>query len=402
MLKYHKLMAMASKLEEEGIVTPNTEVEVSASVSVTPEEQEKIDEAVTEVEEVTQAEQDLDELEEQTEQLEEAEATLKAIRDIVKKDGIITPQLYDFLQNAGYLDVISSFQKKVAFPATEAISHVSVNKQYADAIVAGCEAGLRDTLRNIWDFIVKQWKKFMAWCDNIIHSVKNLPEKINQMVQKLRAINAADSSGNEDFNSKEQALKNLKKNPNKKNFAKFKKEAKAYHKEVQEDLRAEFEDIKAKAKEYNNAAIIDCCKKLEKKFFNSPTGMSSDNYIEKTIDDLIKLRDIVEIFNPLDSNAKKELQTAERIIKEEQNKIETSIPSEATDSNSSNVTSTPENSSETSADAKSVRERCLRVVQLFTRFGRFLYSIVTKYMANARKICTEWKNSGGSLEPQAA
>ena len=35
MLKANKLFAMAAKLEEEGVITPNTEVEVSASVSVT-------------------------------------------------------------------------------------------------------------------------------------------------------------------------------------------------------------------------------------------------------------------------------------------------------------------------------------------------------------------------------
>ena len=149
MLKANKLFAMAAKLEEEGVITPNTEVEVSASVSVTPEEQEKIDEALTEVEEIATAEQELDESAEEIEDLGEAEATLSAIRDAIKREGIVTPQMYAFLQDAGYLEVIASFQKNVTYPASEAIANVSLNKQYADVIIAGCEAGIStiDTTR---------------------------------------------------------------------------------------------------------------------------------------------------------------------------------------------------------------------------------------------------------------
>ena len=142
MLKHSKLFAMAAKLEEEGIITPNTEVEVSASVSVTPEEQEKIDEALTQVEEIATAENELEEATQEIEDLEEAETTLSAIRDTIKRDGIVTPQLYAFLQTSGYLEAISAFQKNVAYPAVEAITPVTVNKQYADSIIAGCEAGI--------------------------------------------------------------------------------------------------------------------------------------------------------------------------------------------------------------------------------------------------------------------
>ena len=162
MLKANKLFAMAAKLEEEGVITPNTEVEVSASVSVTPEEQEKIDEALTEVEEIATAEQELDESVEEVEDLEEAEATLSAIRDAIKREGIVTPQMYAFLQDAGYLEVIASFQKNVTYPASEAIANVSLNKQYADTIIAGCEAGIFAAQEGIKESIQNFSKKVIA------------------------------------------------------------------------------------------------------------------------------------------------------------------------------------------------------------------------------------------------
>ena len=172
MLKANKLFAMAAKLEEEGVITPNTEVEVSASVSVTPEEQEKIDEALTEVEEIATAEQELDESAEEIEDLGEAEATLSAIRDAIKREGIVTPQMYAFLQDAGYLEVIASFQKNVTYPASEAIANVSLNKQYADAIVAGCEAGMKETAKTIWEWIKKMFQKLADFVVRIYNAIR--------------------------------------------------------------------------------------------------------------------------------------------------------------------------------------------------------------------------------------
>ena len=189
MLKANKLFAMAAKLEEEGIITPNTEVEVSASVSVTPEEQEKIDEALTEVEEIATAESELDESVEEVEELEEAEATLTAIRDTIKRDGIVTPQLYAFLQDTGYLDAIAAFQKNVSYPATEAISNVSLNKQYADAIIAGCEAGIESINTNLDVAFEGLWTDIKANFNDYIAMYNTTERKLRSLHDTLKSMN---------------------------------------------------------------------------------------------------------------------------------------------------------------------------------------------------------------------
>lgn len=192
-----KLFAMAAKLEEEGIITPNTEVEVSASVSVTPEEQEKIDEAITEVEEIATADAEINESVEEVEELEEAATTLSAIRDAIKRDGIVTPQLYAFLQDSGYLSAIAAFQKNVSYPATEAISNVSLNKQYADAIVAGCEAGLRETGKAIWKWLVELFERAKKFCSELIDKIVTAYQstKIAKAINAIKNLRVKDANG---------------------------------------------------------------------------------------------------------------------------------------------------------------------------------------------------------------
>lgn len=188
MLKHSKLFAMAAKLEEEGVITPNTEVEVSASVSVTPEEQEKIDEALTEVEEIATTSNELEEATQEAEELDEAEATLSAIRDSIKRDGIVTPQLYAFLQSSGYLEAISAFQKNVAYPAVEAITPVTVNKQYADSIIAGCEAGLGAIASNVWNWIVSIFKKIKEFFQRIYTTMMASEKRISELREKINSV----------------------------------------------------------------------------------------------------------------------------------------------------------------------------------------------------------------------
>jgi hypothetical protein len=211
MFKANKLFAMAAKLEEEGIITPNTEVEVSASVSVTPEEQEKIDEALTEVEEIATASNEIEESVNEGEELSEAEATLTAIRDTIKREGIVTPQLYSFLQDAGYLDVISVFQNKLKYPATEAISNVSINKQYADSIVAGCEAGLASIASNVWKWIVNMCKKIKEFFQRIYTTIMASEKRITELKNKLASAATTVNTDNIPYGENNYTADNMQK-----------------------------------------------------------------------------------------------------------------------------------------------------------------------------------------------
>lgn len=172
MLKPHVLSALGFKLEEEGVVTPTVEAEVSASVEVTPEQQEAIDEAVTEIEEIATAGAEIEAETAQQEEVEEAEATLSAIADNLRTYGQLPQQMYDFLQKTGYLDVIaaaqSSAMNRVQYPAVESINPSALNRQVVDGIIAGCEGVLANAWQRTRDFLVSIWKKIVSFISRII------------------------------------------------------------------------------------------------------------------------------------------------------------------------------------------------------------------------------------------
>ena len=172
MIKATTLMALANKLQEEGVVGSTTDVEVSANVHVTPEEQTKIDEAVTQVEEIATAGQEIDETIDEQEQTEEAEATLRAIVNNLKKYGSLNNQMYSFLQETGYLDAIAAYQStqmnKVVYPAVETIAPNQLNKAYMDSIIAGCEGMLANAAKRVGEFLKKIWEKIVSIVQRIV------------------------------------------------------------------------------------------------------------------------------------------------------------------------------------------------------------------------------------------
>lgn len=172
MIKATTLMALANKLQEEGVVGSTTDVEVSANVHVTPEEQTKIDEAVTQVEEIATAGQEIDETIDEQEQTEEAEATLRAIVNNLKKYGSLNNQMYSFLQETGYLDAIAAYQStqmnKVIYPAVETIAPNQLNKAYMDSIIAGCEGMLANAVKRVGEFLKTIWEKIVSIVQRIV------------------------------------------------------------------------------------------------------------------------------------------------------------------------------------------------------------------------------------------
>lgn len=189
MLKPHVLSALGYKLEEDGVVTPTVEAEVSASVEVTPEQSEAIEEAVTQIEEVATAGAELEEAVTQQEEVEEAEATLRAIADNLRTYGQLPQQMYDFLQKTGYLDVIaaaqSSAMNRVQYPAVESINPTALNRQVVDGIISGCEAMLEGAGKRVMDFLKNIWDKIVELWDRLIVFVMGNKSQIEKMGQKF-------------------------------------------------------------------------------------------------------------------------------------------------------------------------------------------------------------------------
>lgn len=201
MLKPHVLSALGYKLEEDGVVTPTVEAEVSASVEVTPEQQEAIDEAVTQIEEVATAGAELEEAVTQQEEVEEAEATLMAIADNLRTYGQLPQQMYDFLHKTGYLAVIAAAQStamnRVQYPAVESINPTALNRQVVDGIIAGCEAMMegagarvREFLKKIWDKIVELWDRLVVF----VLGNKSQIERLGKKCSDARGSGSFDSS----------------------------------------------------------------------------------------------------------------------------------------------------------------------------------------------------------------
>lgn len=192
MLKPHVLSALGFKLEEEGVVTPTVEAEVSASVEVTPEQQEAIDEAVTQIEEVATAGAELEEAVTQQEEVEEAEATLSAIADNLRTYGQLPQQMYDFLQKTGYLDVIAAAQStamnRVQYPAVESINPTALNRQVVDGIIAGCEAMLEGKGARLMEFLKKIWDKIVELWDRLIVFIMGNAKRIEALGAKMDAL----------------------------------------------------------------------------------------------------------------------------------------------------------------------------------------------------------------------
>ena len=178
------LAKLASRLEEEGVVQPNTDVEVSASVSVSPEEQEKIDEEVTKVESVDESGDQAEDTLDEGEQATETEATLRAIVKAVRATGSITPQLYIFLQETGYLEAISGFTGTY-FPAAEALSPRKLNSTYTASIVAGCEAGIKEISKSVWEWIKKICRNILEFFQKIWNYLTVNRKKIDAMKEAV-------------------------------------------------------------------------------------------------------------------------------------------------------------------------------------------------------------------------
>lgn len=199
MLKPHVLSALGYKLEEDGVVTPTVEAEVSASVEVTPEQSEAVEEAVTQIEEVATAGAELEEAVTQQEEVEEAEATLRAIADNLRTYGQLPQQMYDFLQKTGYLDVIaaaqSSAMNRVQYPAVESINPTALNRQVVDGIISGCEAMLEGAGKRISEFIQKIWDKIVELWDRLVVFVMSNEKRIEALGKKVDGLGDKDISG---------------------------------------------------------------------------------------------------------------------------------------------------------------------------------------------------------------
>ena len=201
MLKPNVMMALASKLEEEGITSSiddkTIEAEVSASVEVSPEVQTQIDEAVTEavddIESMTETEDDLEEASEHVDDLDETATTLRAVVTSIRENGgVIHPQLYAFLQKSGYLDLIAQYQSnsitKVTYPAVEAMSTSSLNKQYSDSIIAGCESVIAasegmiaDSFKNLKDKVTAVFDKWNSKTLDAERKIKVLHDTLSKI-----------------------------------------------------------------------------------------------------------------------------------------------------------------------------------------------------------------------------
>lgn len=193
-IKNNVLFALASKLEEEGVVTPTVEAEVSASVEVTPEQQEAIDEEVTQIEEIATISEEVEEAATEVEEVEEAEATLRAIADNLRTYGQLPQQMYDFLQKTGYLDVIATAQStsmnRVQYPAVESINPTALNRQVVDGIIAGCEGMLANVGKWISDHVVAIWRKIVQFVERVVAYFTASKEKVESLGKQLSEIKA--------------------------------------------------------------------------------------------------------------------------------------------------------------------------------------------------------------------
>lgn len=201
MIKASMMAALASKLEEEHITSPiddkTIEAEVSASVEVSPEVQTQIDEAVTQavddVEAMTEASDDLEEVTEEAEDIEETTATLRAVVESIKENGgVIQPQLYAFLQKAGYLNLIGQLQStaisKVTYPAVETMSTSALNKQYSDSILVGCEAAITEFGKSVWKRIKAIFEKIKEFFQKIYTYITANEKRVTAANQSLQNI----------------------------------------------------------------------------------------------------------------------------------------------------------------------------------------------------------------------
>lgn len=201
MIKASMMAALASKLEEEHITSPiddkTVEAEVSASVEVSPEVQTQIDEAVTQavddVEAMTEASDDLEEVTEEAEDIEETTATLRAVVESIKENGgVIQPQLYAFLQKAGYLNLIGQLQStaisKVTYPAVETMSTSALNKQYSDSILVGCEAAITEFGKSVWKRIRAIFEKIKEFFQKIYTYITANEKRVTAANQSLQNI----------------------------------------------------------------------------------------------------------------------------------------------------------------------------------------------------------------------
>lgn len=201
MIKASMMAALASKLEEEHITSPiddkTVEAEVSASVEVSPEVQTQIDEAVTQavddVEAMTEASDDLEEVTEEAEDIEETTATLRAVVESIKENGgVIQPQLYAFLQKAGYLNLIGQLQStaisKVTYPAVETMSTSALNKQYSDSILVGCENAITEFGKSVWKRIKAIFEKIKEFFQKIYTYITANEKRVTAANQSLQNI----------------------------------------------------------------------------------------------------------------------------------------------------------------------------------------------------------------------
>ena len=193
MIKATALMSLANKLQEEGVVGSTTDVEVSANVHVTPEEQTKIDEAITQVEEIATAEKEIEETITEQEQTEEAEATLRAIVNNLKKYGSLNNQMYSFLQETGYLDAIATYQStqmnRVVYPAVETIAPNQLNKAYMNAIITGCEGMLANAAKRVVAFLKHIWEKIISIIQRIVAFFTTNEKNIESRKNEISKIN---------------------------------------------------------------------------------------------------------------------------------------------------------------------------------------------------------------------
>lgn len=185
--------ALGRKLEEEGVVTPTTEAEASVSVHITPEEQTAIDEEVSQYEQVTEAITEAQTAVADADQAEDAEATMSAIVYSIKKHNGVSPQMYAFLQQAGYLDLIARHQSsslnKVTYPGVEELS-TSNTKDVAAQLLAGCEAildrikeGGKAIWKAIWGALVKLWEKAVEFFSRFLATgrIKTLGKQLKDL-----------------------------------------------------------------------------------------------------------------------------------------------------------------------------------------------------------------------------
>ena len=202
MIKANVMMALAGRLEEEGITSSiddkSVNAEVSASVEVSPEVQTQINDAVDDVEAMTEASDDVEETITEEEDISEAETTLQAVVDTIHTYGELSPQLYHFLDKTGYLNLIaqsqSSYLNSRTYPATEAIGY-KVPVAITSEILSGCENMLTNAGKRVWEFIKKILDKIVEFFERIVNFFSNNEKRINNLHEQLMKIDANTNIG---------------------------------------------------------------------------------------------------------------------------------------------------------------------------------------------------------------